>query len=364
MRFHWSAESRLRAFKIVGGDSVEFAYDADGRLLRKKKNGTVESLFIWNGSNLVAELNGTGTSVEAEYSYYPGLDRLHALIAAGDQYFAHEDVTGSVIALANSESEIGRIYVYNAHGALIDGYDDAGFAGADRARFKGALWLGPEVDMYYMRNRWYEVKSGRFLSEDPVGMSGGINAYTYAGNDPTNHADPTGTCPPGTTLEIIMNKDGTYGGAECVPEPGLGAATSGNAHGGDYTAAFGMPGAFPGGWGGSLSLGLSASGLRFQITGIKCGEDFVATIGVENGYWWEHNKDRPWSPTGGGQGMSFSVIEVYFKGWALLHVVANYAGDIVAHREDGELIYAGDIKGNVQCATGTGIFRPVPRSRV
>jgi uncharacterized protein RhaS with RHS repeats len=48
------------------------------------------------------------------------------------------------------------------------------------------------VDLYYMRARWYEPRTGRFLSEDPVGLEGGINPYVYAGNDPINAADPTG----------------------------------------------------------------------------------------------------------------------------------------------------------------------------
>jgi murein DD-endopeptidase MepM/ murein hydrolase activator NlpD len=43
-----------------------------------------------------------------------------------------------------------------------------------------------------MRNRWYEPRTGRFLSEDPIGLAGGINAYGFAGADPVNKSDPTG----------------------------------------------------------------------------------------------------------------------------------------------------------------------------
>jgi uncharacterized protein RhaS with RHS repeats len=35
---------------------------------------------------------------------------------------------------------------------------------------------------------------GRFISEDPIGLAGGINNYAYAANDPVNLSDPTGLC--------------------------------------------------------------------------------------------------------------------------------------------------------------------------
>ncbi|HEX2209907.1 MAG TPA: RHS repeat-associated core domain-containing protein [Longimicrobium sp.] len=38
----------------------------------------------------------------------------------------------------------------------------------------------------------YDPFLGRFLSEDPIGLAGGINQYAYAGNDPVNRSDPSG----------------------------------------------------------------------------------------------------------------------------------------------------------------------------
>jgi RHS repeat-associated protein len=54
------------------------------------------------------------------------------------------------------------------------------------------LWFGEQVELYYMRNRWYEPRTGRFLSEDPIGLAGGINPYVFAGADPVNGWDPRG----------------------------------------------------------------------------------------------------------------------------------------------------------------------------
>jgi hypothetical protein len=49
-----------------------------------------------------------------------------------------------------------------------------------------------ETGYVYMRSRYYDSGTGRFISEDPSGLAGGINLYIYAGNNPINYRDPTG----------------------------------------------------------------------------------------------------------------------------------------------------------------------------
>lgn len=49
-----------------------------------------------------------------------------------------------------------------------------------------------EVGLYYVRARYYDPGLGRFISEDPIGLAGGMNAYSYASNAPADMADPFG----------------------------------------------------------------------------------------------------------------------------------------------------------------------------
>jgi RHS repeat-associated protein len=117
-----------------------------------------------------------------------------------------------VIALTDTFKNVQRTYEYGPWGTLTGGGDFGSLGGKDRARFKGALWLGPEAEVYYMRARWYEPKTGRFLSEDPIGLAGGINLYSFAGDDPVNGSDPLGLdhdeddgpCPEGFELVAVV----------------------------------------------------------------------------------------------------------------------------------------------------------------
>lgn len=58
------------------------------------------------------------------------------------------------------------------------------------------LFQGREYDwdtgFYYFRARWYDPDTGRWLSKDPIGISGGLNQYVFCGNNPVNRIDPSG----------------------------------------------------------------------------------------------------------------------------------------------------------------------------
>src|ERR1051325_78806 len=68
--------------------------------------------------------------------------------------------------------------------------------------------------MYY-RARWYDPQQSRFISEDPIGLMGGLNKYAYVGNEPVSRIDPSGlgwrkryskynvTGKPGDTREVV-----------------------------------------------------------------------------------------------------------------------------------------------------------------
>ena len=82
---------------------------------------------------------------------------------------------------------------YDADGEEVSegqmGYLDAAFA------YTGRLF-DQTTGLQNNLNRWYDASIGRWLSEDPIGFSGGdANLYRYVGNGPVNGSDPSGLDP-------------------------------------------------------------------------------------------------------------------------------------------------------------------------
>jgi len=108
---------------------------------------------------------------------------------AGTLHFYQADAPGNIIGQFNGAT-LEQSLRYDPWGTLVS----AGTTTGDTTllRWKGLYWEADSTQLYYVRARWYDPVNGRFASQDPLGLTAGMNQYTYAAGDGINGQDPTG----------------------------------------------------------------------------------------------------------------------------------------------------------------------------
>ena len=193
----WNAEYQLTG-TTVGGVTVSYTYDVLGRKASRAAGANTE-YYIYDGIDLVAEMDGAGNVVRT-YTYGPGVDDILAMTIHGSSgttnYYYLKDLANTVLALANSSGLIVESYDYDAYGNVTI-KNSGGSVISTSAYGNRFLFQGREYDyttqLYHFRARWYDPETGRWLSNDPIGISGGLNLYAFCSNDPVNFVDPRGT---------------------------------------------------------------------------------------------------------------------------------------------------------------------------
>ncbi len=204
----WDAQYRLTAVSTNGVVVEAYGYDPLGRRawtttyplpLGEGQGEGVKTLHMYVGMHCVADLDADGTVLRS-YTYGPGVDNLLALTdhttATPTVLFALTDHLGTVHALADASGAIVESYRYDAWGNVLGVWDDAGLPTPDSRVGNRFLFQGREhsfaTGLTHFRARWYDPETGRWLRNDPIGISGGLNQYVFCDNDPVNYVDPDG----------------------------------------------------------------------------------------------------------------------------------------------------------------------------
>ena len=104
----------------------------------------------------------------------------------GTVFYAFDE-RGNVAQRTNSSGSATSTDLYDAYGKKRSGPADVfGFGG------QAGYYTDAETGLILCTNRHYDPQQGRFLTRDPIGYAGGINLYSYTGNNPVNWLDPSG----------------------------------------------------------------------------------------------------------------------------------------------------------------------------
>ena len=165
-RYTYDAWNR-RTSKTAGGRTIHYHYDQDSRLIGESlANGTVLREYVYLRGEPVALL---------EYETRPGW------------YFYVTDHLGTPQQLVDAQGTVVWQAAYLPYGeakvlkATVQ----------NNLRFPGQ-YFDAETGLHYNWNRYYNPKTGRYITADPIGLVGGMNVYAYVGGNPVNWIDPWG----------------------------------------------------------------------------------------------------------------------------------------------------------------------------
>jgi RHS repeat-associated protein len=98
------------------------------------------------------------------------------------------DGTGNITAVLDAAN--GSVVAQYEFGPFGEPISETGEADACPFRWQ-SKYYDRETQLYCFPKRYYDSRTGRWLSRDPLGEAGGFNLYAYCGNDPVNRFEPT-----------------------------------------------------------------------------------------------------------------------------------------------------------------------------
>ena len=176
----------------VAGTARSYAYSGDG-LLQSRTSGASTVNYLWDPATSPQRLLASGSDLIVY-----GLGPLYSVNGTSVTTYAR-DGQKSIRAELSGASVVGS-WRYRAYGAIAQ---SSGAATPSILGYAGQL-LDPS-GLYYMRARWYDPTTGRFLLRDiadgDVMRPAGLNKYAYGNGNPILRLDPTGLA--ATTDETV-----------------------------------------------------------------------------------------------------------------------------------------------------------------
>lgn len=159
--------------------------------------------YLWHNGLLSAEIqngNITRRYIYMDITPIAVIDYTYnnkGKMMTAQAYTIHTDQLGTPKKITDQNNQIVWQANYEDFGrATIATKDNFQF----NLRFAGQYYDN-ETGYHYNANRYYNPETGRYLTADPLGLSGGLNSYVYANHEPWKYVDVLGL----VTLEEAYN---------------------------------------------------------------------------------------------------------------------------------------------------------------
>ncbi len=222
--------------QVMTQNSLNWIYDANGNVLDDGKNS-----YLWDAENRLIQITSKMTSHISKFTYN-GLSKRTSISEAssattpptvthylwcGSKPCESHTTTGSTQSLYYPQGEFNTItntsqyYALDNLGSVVQVVDASGVVKGQRVysaygvvtHSSGTIPTFGYANMYQhvptgLNLTWYRAYSpdtGRWLSKDSIGESGGLNLYGYVGENPENLVDPDGRNPIAAVVWLCMD---------------------------------------------------------------------------------------------------------------------------------------------------------------
>lgn len=197
--YEWYGNGMLKRVITPEGATIKFEYDALGRRTLKETHDTCHR-YAWDGNVLLHEWNydkwdkpriEKDTLGRIHYDrqepytnlitwvYDGGSYTPVAKLTEEDSYTIVQDYLGTPIQALDSKGNVVWDCILDIYGDVLELRGEKCFI---PFRFQGQ-YEDEETGLYYNRFRFYDPKTGNYISQDPIGLAGGNpTLYGYVGD--------------------------------------------------------------------------------------------------------------------------------------------------------------------------------------
>src|SRR3990170_951661 len=166
-QYTYDFENRLIKINLPLGITAEYKYDPFGRRIEKNISGQITTKYLYDNEDIIMEYAAiipTNTNITTKYIHGPGIDEPLSMIRNNKTYYYHADALGSITRMTDQNGNTVQTIRYDTFGNIKS--------------IKNPLLIQPyaftgreydiESGFYYLRNRYYDPRTGRFISKDPT----------------------------------------------------------------------------------------------------------------------------------------------------------------------------------------------------
>jgi RHS repeat-associated protein len=179
LSYSYDSFGRMTGVARAGVQLGTYKYNAFDQRVMKETSGGI-TFYIYGPSG---ELLGEIAQNRTAYVWLNG--ELFGISRANQFYASLNDQVGRPEALINSNNTVvwrARNLAFGRPGTVTDSI------GGLNAGFPGQYW-DSESELWYNWHRYYDPQLRRYLQSDPLGMTAGINTYSFVSGNPLSRID-------------------------------------------------------------------------------------------------------------------------------------------------------------------------------